>query len=100
MRERRIASTARRVRLELFRPASQVERASHGGIAFGVRGADLRVIAVRAEEPCLRRVAWRYVHLELGCVVPKLGEPESVLVHQVEGQAVPPRRDRAANLDV
>ena len=38
--------------LELFRPASQVERASHGGVAFGVRGTDLRVIAVRAEEPC------------------------------------------------
>ena len=65
-----------------------------------VRGANLTVVAVRPEQARLRSIARCDLHLELGRVVAQLGEPEAVLVDEVEGEPVTARRDGPANRNV
>ena len=44
-------------------------------------------------------VAWRDLDVDVGRIVAELGEPEALLVDEIEGEAVRPRWDRAAQVE-
>src|SRR5438445_12050139 len=100
MGKARVATAARGVRLELGWQPAHLDRASDRRVALCVRGPDpIRVdLGVgRKKVPRARRIARTDVELELGREVAELSEPEPVLVDEVEGQAVAPRRNRATH---
>src|SRR5437588_5567314 len=102
MRKRRIATAPRRIGLELRRATAQ-----HGTadcrVALRVCGRDPLVVDLRIrrqELPCARCIARADLDLELGREVAELGEPEAMLVDEVERQAIAPRGDRTAHLQL
>src|SRR5690349_8118345 len=100
MCERRVAPAARLVRLELARPAAHVDRAADCRVALAMCGGDLLQVAIRAVQLRSGRVARSDLDRELGREVAELGQPEAVLVDEVEGKEVAAGRDRPANLEL
>src|SRR5207248_9155562 len=94
--EPRVAAAARRV----VREASRVDRTADCGIPLtvqvGGRG-EPRVVRLGAEDPCPGRVARRDVDVFRERLVAELGEPEAVLLDEVEREPVTARRDRRAD---
>src|SRR6266516_948655 len=106
MRERRVASSARRVRLEFGRRAPRIDRPADGRVALHVRGVDaflpvgVEVGVRRQVRACRRGVAWRNLDVEVRGVVAELRQPEALLVDEIEGEAVRAGWDRAAQVEL
>src|SRR6476661_4921451 len=106
MRERGIASAARRVWLELGGRAPCIDRPAHRCVSLRVGGMDpllpVRVeVGVRREMGTRgRSVARRHFDVEVRGVVAELGEPEALLVDEIEREAVRAGRDRAAKVEL
>jgi len=106
MRERWIAPAARAVRFELVGRPSCFDRPAHSGVALRVRrvhplfpvGSEIRL--GRKMRPRCGRVAGCNLDVELGRVVAELGEPEALLVDEIERKLVRPRRNRASELEL
>ena len=108
MREARVAAATRRVRLQLGRAAAAeqaarlLDRAADRRVALGVQRGDTllpvrcRLGAVGKERARGRGVARHHLDHLLERRVPELGEPEAVLLDQVDGEPVAARRDRPA----
>ena len=100
-----MAAAAGRVRRKLGRPA-RFDRAADGGVALFVQLAHARVPVgarlgvVRKKRPCAARVAPCDVDILLERRVAELGEPEAMLLDQVDGEPVPAGRNRRAELDL
>src|SRR5947208_3233002 len=105
MRERRVASAARRVRLELRRRAPRIDRPSDRCVALHVRGVDaflpvgVEVGVRRQVRACRRSGAGGNLDVEVRGVVAELGQPEALLVDEIESEAVRAGRDRAAQVE-
>src|SRR3954453_21688461 len=97
MRERGGASPARRIRLELTWAPPQLDRAADCRVALAVPGCDLLRVAFGAVQRRACRVPRLHVDVELRREVPELGEPEAILVHEVERKLVRAWRDRPAD---
>ena len=105
MRERGIASASRRVRLELGGRSPRIDRPADCCVSLRVRRVDpflpVRVeVGVRRQvRACCCGVARRNLDVELRGVVAELGEPEPLLVHEIESEAVRGRAgsDRGAS---
>ena len=106
MRERGIASTAGSVRLELCGRTPRVDRPADRCVSLSVRRIDpfLPVgveVGVRGKvRTCRRSVARRDFYVDLRRIVAELGEPEALLVHEIEGEPVRAGRDRAAEVEL
>ena len=106
MRERWIAPAAWAVRFELAGRPSCLDRSADGCIALRVRcvhplfPVSSEICLGRKMRPRRGRVARCDLDVELGCVVAELGEPEALLVDEIERKLVRPRRDRASDLEL
>src|SRR3954462_3820949 len=106
MRERWGGSAAGAIRFELLGGPSRLDRSAHGCVALGVCcihplfpvGSEVR-LGWKMRPRC-GRVAGRDLDVELGRVVAELGEPEALLVDEIERKLVRPRRDRASELEL
>src|SRR3954447_23721944 len=106
MRESWIASTSGPIRSELAGWPSRLDRPAHGCVALGVCcihslfpvGSEIRL--GRKMRPRCGRVARCDLDVELGRVVAELGEPEALLIDEIERKLVRPRRDRASELEL
>ncbi len=90
---------ARRV----VRKAAHVDCTAHGRVALAVQlPHTLEPPRVRlcAEDPCSARVARGHVDVLLERRVAELGEPEAVLLDEIDGEPVPPRRDGGAHCEL
>src|SRR6266516_3936823 len=106
MRERRVASSARRVRLEFGRRAPRIDRSADRCVALHMRGVDaflpvgVEVGVRRQVRACRRSVAGRNLDVEVRGVVAELGQPEALLVDEIEGEAIRAGWDRAAQVEL
>src|SRR5262245_2606532 len=100
MREGRIPPAARRIRLELTREATHVDRADARGIALLVHRTELLGSCLGVEQSRLGCVAAFYRDAQLRRVVAELREPEAMLVDEVEREAIFAWRNRPANVEV
>jgi len=107
MGEPRVAPSARRVRREVAlhppeEAARRLDRAADGAVPLGVERARAlepiaRSLGAFAEErPGRRAVARHDVDVLLERLVAELGEPEPVLLDEVDGEPVPARGNRPA----
>jgi hypothetical protein len=101
MRERRVPSSAWRVRLELRGRAPRIDGPADGCVALHVRRVDALLpvgveVGVRGQMRARRRsIPGRNLDVQVRRVVAELREPEALLVDEIEGEAVRPGRDRA-----
>ena len=106
MRERGVASAARAVRFELAGRPSCFDRSADGCVALRVRcvhplfPVGSEICLGRKMRPRCGRVARCDFDVELGRVVADLGEPEALLVDEIERKLVRPRWDRASDLEL
>src|SRR6476469_331820 len=106
MCERGVASAAGAVGLELAGRPSCLDRPADGCVALRVRcvyplfPVGSEICLGRKMSPRCGRVARCDRDVELGRVVAELGEPEALLVDEIEGKLVRPRRDRPSDLEL
>src|SRR5580765_535339 len=106
MRERWVASAAWAIRFELAGRPSCLDRPADGCVALRVScvhplfPVGSKICLGRKMRPRCGRVARGDLDVELGRVVAELGEPEALLVDEIERKLVRPRRDRASDLEV
>jgi uroporphyrinogen decarboxylase len=106
MREGWIASAPRLVRLELRGRSPRFDRAADGCVSLRVRGVDAFLpvgceVGIRWQMRASRRgIARGDLDVEVGGVVADLCEPEALLVDEIEGEAVRPGWDRAAQVEL
>ena len=95
MREARVPSAARCV----LRQTARVERPADGRVALAVqltRAPEPLVVRLGAEDPRTARVARRHVDVLFIRCHAELGEPEAVLLDEVDCEAIAAGRDRRA----
>jgi uroporphyrinogen decarboxylase len=106
MRELRVAAPARRVRCKLRRRAPQElalhhHRSAHGAVALLVERSDAlvpigrRLCTGRQEGPCAACVPRDHVDVLFERRIAELGEPEAVLLYEVDREPVAAGRNRA-----
>src|SRR5712691_8414867 len=106
MRERGITPAARRIRLELCGRPPRIDRPADRCVSLRVRRIDpllpVRVeVGVRGKVgTCRCNIERRHLDVELRGIVAELGEPEALLVHEIEGELVRAGRDRTAEVEL